>query len=122
MKIRFHAKDAEGGLLESTEWEEDTGHLASATKLNELRAAHGNDARISVERAGLPPFEKPPLFRYDIFLPKGTVLVVDEEGTHSRAVKNFAFHSRPFQEVEKDKVLATVQEQYPDAEIRLKKL
>ena len=122
MKIRFRVVDAADNLVESTEWVEDTGHLAAVNKLNELRTIHGKDARITTERQGVPEFEKPPLFTYEIFLSKGQVLVVDETGTHARAVKDFAFHSRPFQKVEQEKVLAAITEQYPDAVFRLKQL
>lgn len=122
MMIRFHVKNAEGGLLESTDWEDDRGHQMAVERVEALRKVYGPDALISVERQGAPEIKEPSLFRYDIFIDNGAVVVIDEEGTHSRKVKNFAFHSRPYQAAEREQVLAMIRAQYPDARLTEVKL
>jgi len=115
MKMRFHVNNADGGLLETTSWQDEPSREVAPLTVEKLRQLYGNDARISIERQGVPEPEPLSLFRYDIFVESGRVAVVDEEGTKLRSIKNHTLQSRPFQEVEREKVLSAIRGQFPDA-------
>lgn len=115
MKVRFHVTDAAGDLLETTDWAEEHSRDVAMNMVNDLRNAHGPEARIKVERNQAVLNPKPKTFRFDITVKSGTVMVVDEDGQHARDVSGLTLHSRPFQEFEREKVLAEVQEKFPKA-------
>src|SRR6185436_14508157 len=111
MKVRF--KIEEGESIQYSDWVDESirhreaGMLTAAVEIEKLRVLYPN-ARISVERDRLTPLPQPKLFRYDIFVRDGSILVVDEEGTHQRKLTNATLQSRPFQESEEPAVLLQI--------------
>lgn len=120
MKVRFHIhKD---GLLETTEWAEEHTRDVAVSMVNDLRRLYGPEARISVERDRIISNPKPKMFRFDITVKSGTVMIVDGDGQSPRDVSGMTLHSRPFQEFEREKVLAEVKEKFPKAVIMEREL
>ena len=115
MMVRFAVTNAQGQQLELTDWLDEISPAVATSAVMSLRRHHGNDARIAVERQGIPEFGTPPTFRYDIFVKEGKMPVIDEDGTAIRTVLNTTLQSRPFQAAEREKVLAAIREQFPDA-------
>lgn len=115
MKVRFHVLNAASNVIETTEWAEEHTREIAVSMVKDLRNAHGSEARIMVERDQAVVNPKPKTFRFDITVKSGTVMVVDEEGQHPADVSGLTLHSRPFQEFEREKVLAEVKEKFPKA-------
>jgi hypothetical protein len=101
-----------------SEWAEEPARHTASEAMAALRAQHP-DAAIRIERKHIVPQTKPKLFRYDIFVPDGTVTVVDEEGAHERKITNLTVQSRPFQESERLAVLTEVQQAFPHARLTI---
>ena len=120
----LHGTDA----VEFTDWEDEhlthrqQGGLTAAGRVQELRRKYP-DAAISIEREGRTPIPTPELFRFNVHVRSGKVLVIDEDGTHERNLTNAHLQSRPFQASERESVIAGIRAQFPDAnisEVRIK--
>lgn len=115
MKVRFHVHDSNGQLIETTEWAEEHTRDVAVSMVSDLRKAHGPEVLISPERDRIILNPKPKMFRFDITVKSGTLMVVDGGGQHARDVSGLTLQSRAFQEVEREKVLAEVRRQFPKA-------
>lgn len=115
MRVRFRVTGSDGILLELTDWAEEHTRDVPVNMVRDLRNLYGPEAAIEVERDRVILNPKPKMFRFDITVKSGTVMVVDEEGQSPRDVSGLTLHSRPFQGFEREKVLAEVQEKFPKA-------
>lgn len=122
MKVRFHVTDAEGKKLETTDWAEELTRDVPVSMVTDLRKTYGPEAQIMIERDTVVLNPKPKTFRFDIAVKSGTVMVVDEDGLNPRDVSGLTLHSRPFQEVEREKILAELREKFPKATITEREL
>jgi hypothetical protein len=120
VQIRFRVNG------EPTPWETEyvrnraLGQTPTAVaRITELRQCHPT-AAIAIERRGDTRPEKPPLFRFSIYVKEGTMPVNDPEGVGGVSVVSIhkqTLFSRPFTDAERDIVRARVLEQFPDAEL-----
>ena len=122
MKVRFHVTDAEGKALETTDWAEELSRDVPVNMVADLRTTYGPEARIIIERNALILNPKPKTFRFDIAVKSGTAMIVDDDGLNPRDVSGLTLHSRPFQEVEREKILAELREKFPKATITERQL
>lgn len=114
--IRFYVNDEP-----VTDWLEEGDRLVAVDQVTRLRREHGPEARIRVERDNtIQP--RPSLFRYDIFVPEGVMMVVDDDGTRTHTLNNVTLQSRTFQATERDAVLADLQAKFPKATLTEVKL
>lgn len=119
-QIRFHVQD--GDSLISTDWVEELvrhgpGEHTAVAHIGKLRPQYPN-AAIRIERRGDVKIPSPArLFRYKIFVPSGTMEVVDDDGRQPRRLKNATLQSRAFQDSERETVRADIQTRFPDAQL-----
>lgn len=116
MKVRFHVHK-DGQLVETTDWAEEHTRDVAVSMVKDLRAAHGPEAAISVERDQAVVNPKPKTYRFEVKARTGSMLVVDEEGKHARSIGGLTLQSRPLQAGEKEQVLAELKEKFPEAVI-----
>lgn len=110
--IRFHITSDEGAMV--TDWMEETDRTVPTEKVAALRKEHGPEAAIRIERDHTVS-PKPELFRFDIFVREGTILVSDADGIHPRSVDGLKLQSRAFQANERETVRAELTEKFPKA-------
>lgn len=97
-------------------------NVPTATALiGELRQQYP-DAAISIERTTVIPIPPWQMFRYDIFVRDGQQTVIDRDGERSVHLINATIQSRPFQEAEREAVIAEIRKKFPDAKLTEVKL
>lgn len=122
--IRFHVQQGEETV--TTEWVEESvkhgnGPKTAVTEVEKLRQLYP-DAAISIERATVIPKSSRQMFRYDVFVRDGFQKVIDNDGERMVHIVNTTVHSRPFQEAERESVIAQLREKFPDAKLTEVKL
>lgn len=120
VEIRFRVNDT------FTSWEPERvrspslGQIPTAVaRITKLRQSYPT-AAIAVERRGDARPEKPQLFRFQIFVRSGSMLVNDRNGVNGVNItdlKNVTLLSRPFAVSERDEVRAAIYKQFPEAEL-----
>jgi hypothetical protein len=118
MKIRFHIRDENNELLETTEWAEELHREIAPTIVKGLRDRYGPQVFISTERDRTYVAPKPKKFRLNIVVKTGKMLVSDEEGVHTRDVSGMVLQTIPFPESERERMIAEAKEKFPDAVIQ----
>lgn len=115
-QIRFHIDgQPPSEWLEETILNRQQGQPTAVVAMGELRGKFPS-AAIRIERRGDIHTPNPvPLFRYNITVREGRIQVKDNDGVHSRKLKDSLLQSRPFHAGERDKVLAEIKAQFPDA-------
>lgn len=125
MKLRFRIE--QGGTATHTDWTDETvrhrqaGTPTAVSEVERLRTLH-SDAAISVERDHVVTPSTPRLYRYEIFVPNGTIEVVDKDGKRHVNLTNATLQSRPFQQTEQETVLAEVLITWPNARVTLREV
>ena len=104
-----------------TDWVEEpvkhgTGPQTAVVAMTELRQRYP-DAAIRIERTTVIPKPERQLFRYDVFVRDGYQAVIDKGGERAVHIVNTTVHSRPFQEPERESVVAELREKFPDAKL-----
>lgn len=122
--IRF--KIVEGNRETLTDWVEEpvkhgAGPLTAVVAISELRQQYPN-AAISIERTTVIPKPSQQMFRYDIFVRSGGLQVIDKDGKHPVTLTNTTVQSRPFQESERESIIAELHKKFPDAKLTEVKL
>lgn len=111
---------------EFTPWETETvrnramGQTPTAVqRITELRRQHP-EAAIAIERRGDSKPEKPPMFRFSIYVRSGSMPVHDPNGVNGISIVQLdkqTLFSRPFTEGERDSVRMQIYEQFPNAQL-----
>lgn len=123
--IRFHVEQS-GQESTVTEWCDEpvthgAGPQTAVVEMTKLRQLYP-DAAIRIERATIIPKTSQQMFRYDVFVRDGFQEVIDSDGRRVVHLVNTTIHSRPFQEAERESVVAELREKFPDAKLTEVKL
>lgn len=119
--IRFHVSQL-GQEPISTDWQDEPvthgpGVIPTAVvEMTKLRQQYP-DAAIRIERKTVIPQPERKLFRFDIEVRDGRMLVMDKDGTRGVEVGGLTLQSRSFQEAEEEKVRAEIMESLPESRL-----
>lgn len=120
VEIRFKVND------EFTSWEPETVRSptlnqipTAVVRVTALRQRYP-EAAIIIERRGDKKPERPQMFRFSIYVRKGSMPVNDPQGANGVSVVDIykqTLFSRPFTESEREAVAAAIYKQFPEAEL-----